>query len=299
MPGPLLRGVIPPLVTPFQPDGRLDLAAFEANLEAYAAFELGGYLVLGSNGEAASLEEEEKIELVARARRRAGSRLLLVGSGLESTRATIALTRRVADAGADAVLVLTPHYYRSRMTLEALRCHYQAVADASPVPVLIYSVPAYTGLVLPDSLPGALAGHPRIVGLKESSGDLGLLGRILAGVPEGFAVACGSAPVLYPALCLGAVAGIVAVACCAPGATVALWDAFVAGDHERARALQRALTPLAVAVTSTHGVAGLKTAMRFAGLRGGEVRAPLLPVAGERHEELRALLGEVEAFARS
>jgi 4-hydroxy-2-oxoglutarate aldolase len=229
------------------------------------------------------------------ARARAGSRRLLVGTGLESTRATIDLTRKAADRGADAVLVLTPHYYKPQMTADALRRHFEAVADVSPVPVYLYSVPAFTGLPWPPALAPALAAHPGIGGMKESSGDLGLLGRILAAVPPSFTVLCGSAPVLYPALCQGAAGGVLAVANCAPGLATAVYRAFAAGDHGRARRLQEALTPLAVAVTATHGVPGLKAAMDLAGYRGGHVRAPLLPVAPAVRDELRRLLDEAKA----
>jgi 4-hydroxy-2-oxoglutarate aldolase len=294
---PALSGIFPPVVTPFVADGGLDLAAFEANLDSYASADLAGVLVLGSNGEAASLEEDEKVALIRAARRRVSGRTLLAGTGCESTRATIGLTRRAADAGADAVLVLTPAYYKPQMTQEALRRHYEAVAEASPVPVLLYSVPQFTGLPFPAPLAADLAGHPRIAGMKESSGDVGLLGRILASVPPSFAVLCGSAPVVYPALCLGASGGILAVACCAPRPAAALYRAFAAGDHARARALQEALAPLAVAVTATYGVAGLKLAMDLAGFRGGDVRAPLLPAPAAAREELRALLAKAEAAA--
>jgi 4-hydroxy-2-oxoglutarate aldolase len=290
-----LRGVVPPLVTPFRPDGSLDLPAFEANLDLLKGLDLSGFLVLGSNGEAAGLDEAEKIELVVAARRSLPGRFLLVGTGVESTRGTVALTRRAADAGADAALVLTPHYYRSRMTEEALRCHYEAVANASPIPIYLYSVPAFTGLPWPPDLAAALAGHPRIAGMKESSGDLSLLARIVSTVPPTFAVACGSAPVLYPALCVGAAGGVVAVANCVPRVATALFAAFRAGDHERARRLQEVLTPLAVAVTATWGVAGLKAAMDLAGLRGGAVRSPLLPVPDRVREELRPLLDRARA----
>lgn len=292
-----LAGILPPLVTPFRADGGVDLAAFEANLESYSSFDLGGYLVLGSNGEAAALEEEEKVALIRSARRLCGSRLLLAGTGLESTRSTIAFTRRAADEGADAALVLTPHYYKAQMSHEALRRHFESVADASPVPVLLYSVPSFTGLPFPPGLPASLAGHPNVAGMKESSGDIGLMGRILASVPPSFAVACGSAPVVYPALCLGAVAGILAVACCAPGPSVALYGAFLAGDHARARRIQAALTPLAVAVTATWGVAGLKAAMDAAGFRGGLVRAPLLPLPATARDEVAALLAQATSAA--
>jgi len=289
-----LRGVIPPLVTPFRADGALDLAAFEANVEALAAHELAGFLVLGSNGEAASLDDEEKLALVAAARRLLPRRFLLVGTGIESTRGTVALTRKAAEAGADAVLVLTPHFYKGRMTAEALRLHFEAVADASPVAVYAYSVPAFTGLPWPPGLAPALAAHPRIAGMKESSGDIGLMGRVVSSVPARFEVACGNALVFYPALCVGASGGILAVANVAPRPAIALQRAFVAGDHARARRIQEALTPLAAAVTTTHGVPGLKLAMGLAGLRGGEVRAPLLPAPPSVLDEIRPLLDAAE-----
>lgn len=296
---PRLDGILPPLVTPFRPDGALDLVAFEANLEAYAAFDLEGYLVLGSNGEAPSLDEDEKLSLVEAARRGAGGRLLLVGAGLESTEATASLCRKVADLGADAVLVLTPHYYRSQMTVEVLRRHYERVADASPVPVYLYTVPAFTGVPCPPELPGLLAPHPNVAGIKESSGDLALMGQILATTPERFAVACGSAPVLYPALCLGASAGILAVACCAPGPVARLFRAARNGEHEEARRLQAALLPLATAVTKKHGVAGLKLALTLSGFRGGEVRPPLCGVGVAARDELRTTLERAVAAAGS
>ena len=290
-----LSGVIPPLVTPFRSDGSVDLAAFEANLEILGPSDLAGFLVLGSNGEAASLEEAEKLDLLATARRRAPGRFLLAGTGTESTRGTIALTRKAADRGADAALVLTPHFYRARMSEEALRRHFTAVADASPIPVYLYSVPAFTGLPWPPGLARSLADHPRVAGMKESSGDVELLGRIVSSVPSSFEVACGNAPAFYPALRVGAVGGVLAVANCVPRVATALYRAFVDGDHSRARRLQEALTPLARAVTTGWGVAGLKAAMDLAGLRGGSVRAPLLPLPAEAREEIPPLLETAEA----
>jgi 4-hydroxy-2-oxoglutarate aldolase len=290
-----LRGVVPPLVTPFHEDGSLDLEAFSTTLEALAVHDFAGFLVLGSNGEAASLEENEKLQLVAAARRTLAGRFLLVGTGLESTRGTIALTRKVADLGADAVLVLTPCYYKGRMTADALRRHFEAVADASPVPVYIYSVPAFTGIPWPAGLAATLAAHPRIRGIKESSGDVGLLARIADSVPGGFEAVCGNAPVFYPALCMGAVGGVLAVANCAPRPVLRLYQAWKAGDHAAAQRIQKAITPLAAAVTVTHGVAGLKLVLGLTGLRGGTVRAPLLPAAPGLVEELRPLLEAANA----
>jgi len=292
-----LRGVVPPLVTPFRADGSLDLAAFEADVEALAGHDLAGFLVLGSNGEAGSLDDEEKETLVEAARRRAPGRFLLVGTGMESTRATVSLTRKVADLGADAVLVLTPHYYKARMTPDALRRHFEAVADASPVPVYLYSVPAFTGLAWPPGLAAALAAHPRIAGMKESSGDVALLARIVASVPGRFEVACGNALVFYPALCVGAGGGVLAVANCVPRSVAALYRAFVAGDHARARRIQEAILPLATSISANHGVAGLKVAMRLAGMKGGEVRSPLLAAPPSAVDELRPLVERAEAAA--
>ena len=289
-----IKGVFTPVVTPFRPDGSVDTAAFEANLDLYSRYDLAGALVLGSNGEAASLDEGEKLALVGIARARLEGRLLLVGAGLESTRATIALARKAADLGADAVLVLTPHYYKARMTSEALARHFEAVAEASPIPVLLYSVPAFTGITWPAGLAEELSAHPNIAGIKESSGDLGLLGRLRAATPETFAVVSGSAPTFYPALCLGASAGILGAACCAPRPVAALYRAHEAGDHARARSLQRAIMPLAVAVTAGHGVAGLKAAMDAAGFRGGSVRSPLLPVGEAVRRELLELVARAE-----
>lgn len=289
------RGVFPPLVTPFREDGALDEEAFEANLERYAAYDLAGYLVLGSNGEAQSLDEDEKLRLVRATRRRARGRQVLAGTGLESTRATLELTRRAADAGADAALVLTPHYFRPQMTSDALRRHFEAVAEASPIPVLLYTVPQFTGVPCPPGLPAALSGHPRLEGIKDSSGDVALLGRIVASVPESFAVLCGSAPVFYPALCAGAAGGVLAVACCSPRPAAAIYRAFERGDHRASRRIQEALTPLATAVTSSHSVPGLKAAMEVAGFHGGFPRPPLLPFDPAGRGELHRLLEQAEA----
>ena len=214
---------------------------------------------------------------------------------MESTKATIALTKKAADEGADAVLVLTPHYYKPQMTIDVLRAYFEEVANASPIPIYLYSVPVFTGIPFPAPLAKEMAKHPNVKGMKESSGDLALMSRILATVPQTFEIACGSATVLYPALCLGAQAGILAVACCAPKETAAVYTAQAKGDHEQARKLQRALTPLATAVTQTYGVPGLKLAMDLAGLKGGSPRRPLLQAPAAAREELSRLLEQARA----
>lgn len=290
-----LEGIIPPIVTPFEADGRLDLAGYESNVESYAACDFSGLLVLGSNGEAACLSEEEKVAIIRASVARSNGRPIYAGTGTDSTRTTVELTKKAADAGAAAALVLNPFFFKSHLNAEALRRHYEAVADVSRIPVLIYSMPGATGLPIPPAVVHQLAKHPNIRGMKDSSGDIANLQRILSGVPKEFPLAAGSAPILYSALSLGAVGGVLAVAGCAPEATVAVYRAFKSGDHERASRLQKALTPLAIAVTATYGVAGLKAAVTMSGRRGGVPRPPLPTATESEVAEIKRLMDAARA----
>ncbi len=288
-----LPGIYPPIITPFN-DDEVDYAGLARNVGRWMGTGLRGLLALGSNGEAAFLDDDEAVRIVATVRDGVPrDRVLLVGTGRQSTRATIAATRRAAKAGADAVLVLTPFYFKAQMTPEALAEHYRAVADASPVPVLLYNFTAVTGLNLAPDAVAALAAHPNIVGLKDSNGDIGQVAGVVARVPAEFAVLVGSASTLHPAMVAGASGGIVAVANVAPEVCVQLYDLVRAGRHDEARDLQRRLTPLAHAVTAGFGIAGLKVAMEIAGYAGGEVRGPLRPAKPEAREVLRRLLEEL------
>ena len=290
-----LEGVIPPVVTPFEGDGRLDLAGYEANIESYAACDFSGILVLGSNGEAACLSEDEKVAIIRASVAKSNGRPIYAGTGTDSTRTTIELTKKAADAGAAAALVLNPFFFKGHLNAEALRRHYEAVADVSRIPVLIYSMPNATGLPIPPGVVHQLAKHPNIRGMKDSSGDIANLQKILAGVPKDFPLAAGSAPIFYSALSLGASGGVLAVAGCAPEPTAAIYRAFKAGDHDRARKLQLALTPLAVAVTVTNGVAGLKAAVTLSGRRGGIPRPPLAPATEAEVGEIKRMMDAARA----
>ncbi len=288
---PRLEGIFPPIPTPFDADGEIDLAALAENLGWWSRFDLAGIVVLGSNGEAVLLDEAEKLRLVEAAR--AGTpedRAVIAGTGLQSTRATIALSRAAASAGADFALVLPPSYYKRQMNDVALEQHFRAVADASPIPVVLYNMPACTGIDLTAELIVDLAGHGNIVGLKDSSGDVVKFGRIRGDADEGFRILAGSADFLLPALSVGAAGGVLALANIAPAECVEIHRLFMKGDVKAAREIQIRMIPPNTAVTRRWGVPGLKAAMEMIGLRGGPVRRPLVPLGDEQRGELRSIL---------
>ncbi|HEX7021953.1 MAG TPA: dihydrodipicolinate synthase family protein [Trueperaceae bacterium] len=285
-----LSGIIPPVPTPFTPQGDVDLEAL-AGLLASLAPEVDGFLLLGSNGEAAFLNEQERREVVRAAREVVPEGMpLIVGTGGEATREVQQRNEDAAAAGASAVLVLPPHYFQRAMSERLLAVHYRSVAAASPLPVLLYNIPAATTLSLSPGLVAELAAEANIVGLKDSSGNVPALTEIMRRVPADFMVFTGNAPTLLPALSLGAAGGILAVANVAARAYRALFDAFRAGRLERARELQLRLNPLALAVTTGYGVPGLKAALRLQGRPAGFPRAPLQDVSAEATAELQALL---------
>jgi len=289
--------VFPPMATPFDNDA-VDVRAIASNIEKWIRAGVGGVVALGSNGEAPLLDETESDQVLEAARTALGrERLLIAGTGRESTRATIAASRRAAALGADAILVRTPSYYKARMTPEVFIQHFTAVADASPIPVLLYNYPAVTGVNLTPETVGVLARHPNIVGMKETGTDTAQFAAFVEAAPPPFAVIAGSAPVFYPWLCVGATGGILAAACVVPETCVLLFKHATAGRHEEARVLQREMTPLARLVTTGYGVPGLKAAMDLAGYVGGEPRRPLLPVPPAAIDQIRAELNRIRRIA--
>lgn len=300
MPAPSFAAVFPPMATPFDGDGRVDTDALRRNVERWAQTGLGGVVALGSNGEAPLLDEEESDRVIAAARQALPrTRLLIAGTGRESTHATIAASVRAAAIGADAVLVRTPSYYKPRMTPDAFIRHYTAVADASPVPVLLYNYPAVTGVNLTAATVARLAEHPNIAGIKETGADTAQVAAFVDASCGSFSVIAGSAPTFYASLCVGAVGGILALACVVPDVCVRIFEHVRAGRHEDARALQRAATPLARFVTVEFGVPGLKAAMDLAGYVGGNPRLPLAPAPPEAIEQIRAELARLAAISHA
>jgi 4-hydroxy-2-oxoglutarate aldolase len=293
-----LRGVFAPIPTPFDRDEQVDDARLKALCARSAAAPLAGLVVLGSTGEAVLLDEAESDRVVATARDVwPAGRPFIVGTGRESTVAAMRASRRAAELGADAVLVRTPGFYKAQMHTDAFVRHYRAVADASPVPVLLYNFTAVTGVNLQPAAVSALAAHPNIVGVKESGGDVAQITEFVRGTPAGFNVLAGSPGTFYSALGVGAVGGILALACVLPDACAGLFDLTRAGRHDEARALQQRLMGIAKLVGTMHGVAGLKAAMKLVGCDVGRPRSPLAPVSDATVAALREALVSFEEVA--
>lgn len=290
----MLEGIFPPIPTPFR-GGDVDLAALASNVDRWMATPLAGLVVLGSNGEAPFIDEDEADRVVEAVRARiTPPRRLIVGAGRESTRATIAAVRRAGALGADAALVRTPSFFKPHMTREAFLAHYTAVADRSPVPVLLYNFTALTGVAVSPDAVEILARHGNIIGIKESGSDVARVSEFIDRTPADFNVLVGSATALYASLLVGARGAIVALASIVPDLCVQLYDAVRAGDLAGARDLQRRLAPLARLVIATHGVAGLKAALDLVGYIGGEPRLPLLPVSPDAVAHIRTALESLQ-----
>ena len=286
----MIDGVFPPIPTPFSSDA-VDVVAMGSNVDRWMQTGIRGVVVLGSNGEAPFLNESDSDAAVAAAREHVPSnRLCIAGVGRESTIETIRATKRAADLGVDAVLVRTPSFFKALLTPEVFVVHYTAVADASPVPVILYNFTAVTGVTLPVEVVSTLAAHPNIVGIKESGSDLKYVSALIANTPDDFVLLAGSAPVFYPCLLVGATGGVLALASVAPDLCVELYDLAQSGRHSEALELQRRLTPLAGLVTSRYGVPGLKAALSLLGFRAGEPRLPLQPIKSEAIDEIRVVL---------
>jgi 4-hydroxy-2-oxoglutarate aldolase len=288
-----LQGVIAPVVTPFNRRGDVDEELLRENLSRYVGSGLAGILVTGSTGEAPYLAESERLRLVEVAREVVKPpELLLAGTGLEGTDATLRLSREAVARGADALLVLTPNYYKSRMDSAALVGHYRAVAAGVARPVVVYSIPQFTGLYVDPETIGKLSRLPNVVGLKESSGKLDFVRAVLRKVRPGFRVLVGSVSIFYDSLRAGAVGGVLGQANFAPALCVGLYDAFRHRRAREARELQQRLLPLAQKVNIPHGVAGIKAALDLCGYHGGTPRLPLLPVSAPAKREIAAALRE-------
>jgi len=290
-----LKGILLPVTTPFSRDGALVLDALRANLSRWTTTGIAGYVLLGSTGERVHLDDREYLEVIETARAAVPDDLAFIaGAGQQSTLVTINEIKKAARAGADAVLVITPYFYRSAITQETLVNYYTAVADASPIPVLLYSMPPLTGIKIEPETVARLSEHANIIGVKDSSNDVAGFRETVDLCSSEFAVLTGNGTVLLDALRAGATGAILAVGCAVPEICVEIFSAFNAGEEEHATLLQAKLTPLATAVTTRFGIGGLKAALDLAGYHGGSVRAPLRAPDEAARREIAALLEEVQ-----
>ncbi len=291
-----LQGILLPVTTPFTQNEQFDADGLVKNLQRWNGSGISGYVILGSTGERVNLNEREYLEVIEAARQTVPeSMTFIVGAGQQSTRGTIQEIKRAAVAGAQAILVITPSYYRPAITQTSLVQHYSAVAEASPLPIILYSMPDLTGVKIEPDTAARLSTHENIIGIKDSSSDVAMLAETIRLVSRDFDVLIGNGTVLAHALQAGARGAILAVGCVVPELCVEIYRAVQAGDLDRAAALQDKLTPFARAVTKTYGIGGLKAAMDIAGYAGGWVRAPLRRPSEEAYAEIESLLNDAKA----
>ena len=294
----IFSGVFAALTTPYAQDGSVSLPDLKHNVQRYNQTELAGYVALGSTGESVLLTRAEMDGILITVKEAAAKgKKLLAGAGAESTAETIERTKRAAELGYDAALVKTPHYYKPAYKPEVLIAHYRRVADESPIPVMLYSIPQFTGIALGAAEAAALAEHPNIIGIKDSSGNVQGVAEIVAATPPAFQVLVGAAASVYPSLVIGARGAILALACALPEKCVAVFDLVRQGHHGEARELQSILLRASKLIVSEMGIAGVKFAMDQRGYRGGVPRLPLVPLHQEQKKRLIDFLATLEPAA--
>jgi len=290
-----LAGVLIPAATPFDPvTGEVDVVALRGNVRRWLEAPVRGIVIGGSTGEAVLLDRDERAALLTAARGVVpDDRLLVAGTGAESTRLTLLLTRDAAERGADAALIQPPAFYRGGMTPEVLRDHYRAVADESPVPVILYQVPLrFSTVELPTGLVAELSEHPNVVGIKDSRGDLEVVGALVNAVRSGFQILVGSGSAFYASLEVGAVGGILGVANLLPEECAAIHGALSRGRTAEAGRLQEVVGPVHNRIVGKLGVPGVKAALDLLGYAGGAPRAPLKALGEAGRADVRDALTE-------
>lgn len=293
-----ISGIFPALTTPYREDGSIAPELFAKNITRYDRTGLSGYVVLGSTGESVMLSAAEGLSLLAAAKEAAApGKLLIAGTGAESTAATITKTKRAAEFGYHVALVKTPYYYKPAYKAETFIRHYRSVADASPIPVLLYSVPIFTGVALDTPEILALSEHPNIIGIKDSSGVIQRVVEVASLAGPSFRVLTGGAAVLYPALAAGAKGAILALASALPERCVAIYESWKSGRHAEALSQQQELAQASKIIVSEAGIGGLKYAMDVRGYHGGVPRLPLPAPSDAKKQQIHKLVTEFEPAA--
>jgi 4-hydroxy-tetrahydrodipicolinate synthase len=283
------KGSIPALVTPMRADGSIDFEAWDRLLDWHVAEGTDAVVVGGTTGESPTLEFEELEQLVGRAKDRVGDRLpVIAGSGTNSTAKSVELSRVMAAAGADQLLVVTPYY--NRPTQEGLFRHFTAIADAVDVPVLLYNVPGRTACDLLPETVVRLSKHPHIAGIKEATGDLSRADSILHGARPGFQLISGDDPTAAELMKRGACGVISVTANVAPRAMHDMCAAALGGQHAQAAAISERLMPLHLAMFVEANPIPVKWAVARLGLIGPALRLPLTPLSERLHDDMLAAM---------
>jgi len=283
-------GIFAPLTTPFEKES-ISLDRLIENLQKYNRSKLAGYVILGSTGESIYLSDDEAESLVSACKKSTSpEKKIIAGTARESTLLTINFTNRMADLGVDAALVRTPSYFKSRLDDEALKHHFVAIADKSKIPIIIYNIPVHTGITLSSRVLVELSSHPNITGIKDSAGNLGLLGEAKPHLLEGFSFLLGAASILLPGLIMGADGGIITVSSVATELSTNLYNLYKENKLSQAVETQFKLIPLNKALIQTYGVPAAKYALDLLGCYGGRPRSPLQPLSEEGKREMREIL---------
>lgn len=279
------NGVFTALVTPFTDAGNIDWDAYDRLIDRQLEAGITGLVPVGTTGEAATLDEDEALSVIAHTVRRAGnSAYILAGTGSNVTRKTVAATKRATDAGAHGVLLITPYY--NKPTQEGLVAHFSAVAEATPLDVMLYSVPGRTGVAIQPETAATLArAHCNIVAIKEAGGDPARVTALRAACGSDFVVHCGDDGLALPFFALGASGLTSVLSNYMPSEVVALHRAWAEGRREDALAIHERLAPLASAMFVESSPSPVKRALALAGVMSDRVRLPLVPLspAGEAH----------------
>ncbi|ADL01823.1 4-hydroxy-tetrahydrodipicolinate synthase [Brevundimonas subvibrioides] len=288
MTAPLFKGVITALITPLR-DGNVDEAAFETLLERQIAAGVHGVVPMGTTGESASLSPDEHRRVVELCVRIAAGRVrVIAGAGSSSTDKAIEMVRHAKTVGADGALVVTPYY--NRPSQAGLQAHFEAIADAVQLPVLLYNVPGRTGVDLADTTVAALAAHPNIVGIKDATGDMGRVSWMRASITGQFDLISGDDASFLGYVANGGHGVISVVSNVAPDAMVALYNAVQAGDLATARSWQDRLIGLHRGLFADASPSPTKYALGKLGFCGEEVRLPLVPTSGAARAVVDAAL---------
>lgn len=285
-----MRGIYAPVATPFR-DGKIAYDHLSENIDFLLSSKLEGIVVMGSNGEFVSLTEAEKLEMIRFCCKKVdGRKKVMVGIGSNCMDETLRLADESAAQLADAVLVVTPYYYKNAMTDSALETYYVEVAEHAKLPLAIYNMPANTGVNTSASLLARLSKHRNIVGVKDTSGNITQIAETIRDAEKDFSVFAGNWAFFLASLFLGAKGATLALANILPNECARLMELYEQKKYDEARAVSQKLMLLNAAITAKYGIAGLKTAMEMIGLFGGEPRRPLQVLSDAARVEIRQIM---------